>query len=427
MDSGSMGLMAAFVALPLLVAAAFVTGVRWSVVRSGGTAGSANRQAAVAALVTAAWMGGMLVLAWSGRLSFETRPPTMLPVLFAMVALGSWTGLSGVGRRLALGLPLAALVGVQAFRLPLELGMHRAYGEGLMPVQMSYSGYNFDIVTGASAVVLAAVLVAGRAPVWLVRVWNWMGFALLVNVVTIAVLSTPLPIRLFHNEPVNVWVTQAPYIWLPTVLVLAALLGHILVFRRLRAEAAAARVGAGAAEEGGAAAHDAGSAGRRQLATMAGAALLAVASVAALPASAAGQAAPGVVVGAGVGGTYYCIVSRCNTGTLLQATAGVDVMEYVHVEAGVRRHSCFDCSEFTIVDGTVLLRRETGPLTPFVGAGYGRVADAEFMGTRWAFHGAAGTWYRPGRRWGVQVALRGRELGSGDRMGEASVGVSLHW
>jgi hypothetical protein len=30
-----------------------------------------------------------------------------------------------------------------------------------------------------------------------------------------------------------VWVTRAPWIWLPTVMVLAAIMGHVLVYRRL--------------------------------------------------------------------------------------------------------------------------------------------------------------------------------------------------
>jgi hypothetical protein len=44
------------------------------------------------------------------------------------------------GRRSGLRLPLAALVGYQGFRVVVELLLHRAYVEGLMPVQMSYSG-----------------------------------------------------------------------------------------------------------------------------------------------------------------------------------------------------------------------------------------------------------------------------------------------
>ena len=64
--------------------------------------------------------------------------------------------LGGVGRRLA-ALPLWILVGVQGFRLPLELAMHRMFERGIMPEQMSYSGRNLDIVTGITALIVAAL------------------------------------------------------------------------------------------------------------------------------------------------------------------------------------------------------------------------------------------------------------------------------
>ena len=69
-----------------------------------------------------------------------------------------------------------------------------------------------------------------KAALWF---WNLVGLALLINIVTIAVLSAPLPIRMFHNEPANTLVAFFPYIWLPTFLVQAALGGHLLVFRYL--------------------------------------------------------------------------------------------------------------------------------------------------------------------------------------------------
>jgi hypothetical protein len=54
-----------------------------------------------------------------------------------------------------------------------------------------------------------------------VAVWNFFGFALLVNIVAIAVVSTPL-FRWFGDERVNVFVTYPPFVWLPGVLVMAA-------------------------------------------------------------------------------------------------------------------------------------------------------------------------------------------------------------
>ena len=102
-----------------------------------------------------------------------------------------------------------------------------------MPVQMSYSGYNFDIVTGASALVLSVLLARGKAGTTAVRIWNAVGFLLLVNIVTIAVASLPM-FHAFGEDHVNDWVTYTPFVWLPGVLVPAALLGHLLIWRKLR-------------------------------------------------------------------------------------------------------------------------------------------------------------------------------------------------
>jgi hypothetical protein len=228
-------LFASFVALALVVAAAFVAGVARSRAATPSGRGS-HRDTVIAAVGTAAWLGVTLALAASGRLSFTAKPPTMLLLVAFAVVLAIVLGVSRVGLRLATGLPLAALVGVQAFRFPLELILHRAYVEGLMPVQMSFSGLNFDILSGLSAIVVALALVRKPDSLVLVRVWNTAGVVLLANIVTIALLSAPTPLRVFHNEPANVWITRAPWVWLPTVFVFAAILGHIVVFRRIRHE-----------------------------------------------------------------------------------------------------------------------------------------------------------------------------------------------
>jgi hypothetical protein len=102
---------------------------------------------------------------------------------------------SNVGHCIARNIPLWALVGAQAFRLPLELASGR-----------------------------------GRS---LVAWWNALGLALLANVVTVAVLSTPT-FRYFGDEPLNTWVTFVPFVWLPAVMVLAAFAGHLVIFRALR-------------------------------------------------------------------------------------------------------------------------------------------------------------------------------------------------
>ncbi|MFN0178354.1 MAG: hypothetical protein ACKVZ0_06105 [Gemmatimonadales bacterium] len=157
----------------------------------------------------------------------------MIVLLLAVLGLAIWLSRAAIGRRLAFGLPLSVLIGYQAFRVVVEVLMHRAYVEGLMPVQMSYQGRNFDIVSGATAAVLGLVLLVRGAPRWVLLGWNLLGLGLLINVLVIPMLSAPGPFRRFLNEPSNVGVTAFPWVWLPAVMVLAALLGHLLLFRRL--------------------------------------------------------------------------------------------------------------------------------------------------------------------------------------------------
>jgi small-conductance mechanosensitive channel len=102
---------------------------------------------------------------------------------------------------------------------------------------MSFSGYNFDIVTGASALVVSALASRGKAPPWLVAAWNAYGILCLCVIAVVAMLSSPM-LRAFGDDPahVNRWVTEFPFVWLPAVLVVAAIAGHVIVARRLLAE-----------------------------------------------------------------------------------------------------------------------------------------------------------------------------------------------
>lgn len=197
-----------------------------------------KRFALTPAILLAVWAAASVAVAAVGKLRFSPPPATM-PLLI-LLSLGVTVSLafSRFGRAYGDGLSLAAIVGLNAFRLPLELVMHRAATEGVMPPQMSYGGLNFDIVTGVSAVLVAALLtsraMSDAAKKRLAYGWNITGVLLLLTILTIALLSSPTPLRQFHNDPPNVWITQAPFVLLVTLLVPVALFSHIVLFRKLR-------------------------------------------------------------------------------------------------------------------------------------------------------------------------------------------------
>src|SRR5262245_19531825 len=171
----------AFLVLPLLVVVAlwFLYRRVWTEEREG-----LSPLGFGAALFVWIWTTGGLGL--SGVLRrFDLVPPPFAFLILGTIAAAVFTGLSRAGETLARA-PLALLVGLNAFRFPLDLAMHQAAVEKVMPEQMSFTGYNFDIVTGVTAILLAPLVTTGVVPRAVVLIWNVMGPLLLANVVTIA-------------------------------------------------------------------------------------------------------------------------------------------------------------------------------------------------------------------------------------------------
>jgi hypothetical protein len=188
-----------------------------------------------------ALLGSMLWLALSGGAAlsgvladFSARPPAFALLLSASLLLTCSLAFSAVGDRMVTVLGIVPLIAFQVFRLPVELFLHGMYQAGIAPVQMTYAGLNYDILSGLSAPIVAYLAWRGILGRRGILIWNLAGLALLATIVTVAILSAPFPFRQFHNEPANTFVTHFPYVWLPAVLVQAALLGHLLVFRWLR-------------------------------------------------------------------------------------------------------------------------------------------------------------------------------------------------
>ena len=223
----------AFVVIPLGLLMALLWGTDVASRRLNEDDGTRRHAMLITVVVSAVWMTATWRAGESGVLRlWDATPPPFALLVVGILGLTVALACTKYGRRLALGLPLWALVGIQGFRLPLELAMHAMYERGVMPEQMSYSGRNFDIVTGITALAVAWLVFSGRVGRRVVLTWNILGLLLVLNVVTVGILSTPR-FRLFGDDRLNVFVTHAPFVWLPAVMVLAALAGHLIVFRAL--------------------------------------------------------------------------------------------------------------------------------------------------------------------------------------------------
>lgn len=217
----------------LLAFAAIVVAVLYALLLAVHLAYRSFKVTALAGVLLGTWLGLQAALVASGRMA--SLPLNGLPVFFLPVLL-IWTALalSPVGARIAATLPLTALVGFQAFRLPLELVLHAWFRQGVIPETMTWSGQNWDIVSGILASVCAPLAHRHR---WAARLANIVGLALLLNVMRVALLSTPVPFG-WDIEPKLLLAFHLPYAFIGPVCVGGALFGHLVLTRALWAKPA---------------------------------------------------------------------------------------------------------------------------------------------------------------------------------------------
>lgn len=182
----------------------------------------------IAALVAAVWLGGFGAVVQSGVIAAAPMPRLLL--LFATVNIVSVAiGLSPLGHWLASGLGLGTLVAFQAFRLPLELVLHLWVEDGVIPATMTWTGANWDVLTGAFALLVAPLAARHRRLVW---TFNSLGLLSLLNVIRVAVFSSPLPFA-WPVEPPLTLALALPYAFIAPICVGGALIGHVVLFRAL--------------------------------------------------------------------------------------------------------------------------------------------------------------------------------------------------
>jgi hypothetical protein len=147
------------------------------------------------------------------------------------IALAIGVGFSKIGTTIAMSVPVGFLVGFQGFRLPLEWVLHEWYLSGTVPETMTWSGSNWDVVSGSIACITCAFV---NKRLWLAWLFNFVGIALLVNVARVAIMSSPVPFGWSVEPPLEL-IAYLPYAYIVPICVGGAALGHVLLTRRLLA------------------------------------------------------------------------------------------------------------------------------------------------------------------------------------------------
>jgi hypothetical protein len=97
------------------------------------------------------------------------------------------------------------------------------------PQIMTFEGYNFDIIAGLSAPLIAYFGIAKKKMNRrLLLVWNIFSLLLLLNIGCITILSAPFPFQQLGFDQPNIAIFYFPFILLPTVIVPIVLFAHLV-------------------------------------------------------------------------------------------------------------------------------------------------------------------------------------------------------
>lgn len=160
----------------------------------------------------------------------ETHFIPVIPILFLSVLLGAtYISFSKIGMQIGQQFSLSFLIGLQAFRLPLELILHHWANVKTIPDTMTWSGQNWDVLSGIISLVAIPLVNKNIQLAWTVQI---IGFGLLLNVLRVVIMSSSLPFSWGLENPLLL-IMELPYAYIGPLFVGVALAFHLIVFRKL--------------------------------------------------------------------------------------------------------------------------------------------------------------------------------------------------
>jgi len=186
------------------------------------------------------WIAGLWILlqgvvALTGFYTItDGLPPRFALLVVPPLVLIAALFFSKGGREYIDAIDVKKLMLLHAVRLPVETVLFFLFINKLLPQIMTAEGANFDILSGISAIILYWYISTRQTlPRKVMLVWNIVCLLLLVNIVTIAILSAPFQFQQFGFEQPNVALLHFPMIWLPCCVVPLVLFSHLVAIMQL--------------------------------------------------------------------------------------------------------------------------------------------------------------------------------------------------
>ncbi len=192
-----------------------------------------NSKATLLILLT--WLAFQLFIGLSGFYTVtDALPPRFLLLVLPPVAFIIVLFTTVKGKQYIDSLDLNTLTILHTIRIPVEIVLFWLFVNKAVPELMTFEGRNLDILSGLTApLIFYFGCIKKRIDTKLILLWNFICLALLLNIVTNAVLSAPFLFQQFAFDQPNIAVLYFPFNWLPSFVVPLVLFSHLASIRQL--------------------------------------------------------------------------------------------------------------------------------------------------------------------------------------------------
>lgn len=233
MPSDALGIF--FLAIVFLLYFSLIFGFRYSLSKQKEVPDILRAKVLVFRMSLGAWIVLVSFLAVQGFfMDFLSLPPKIMFAIVPALGLTLYLGFSKRVDPVLKIVPAAWIIGLQSFRILVEIVLWQLALRGLLPPEMSFEGRNFDILVGLTTPIVAFFVYTGKVGPKFIKVWNILGILILTNIVLHGLLAAPTQFQVFKFSPSNSIIGTFPYILLPVFVVPVAYFLHILSLRQLK-------------------------------------------------------------------------------------------------------------------------------------------------------------------------------------------------
>jgi len=171
------------------------------------------------------WISYNQLLIMSGlilSIDFPPRIPIFVffPLILIIAIVSNTKGLKSIVKNMPVFVP----IGIQSFRVIVELLIFESYKNGILPEHVTFSGYNFDIIVGLLAIPAAYLVYKTAIKRRAIIIWNVFG----LSVLTVTLSSFIYSFYLATENTIDLNFIQYPIAFLPTVLLPFAIFFHVI-------------------------------------------------------------------------------------------------------------------------------------------------------------------------------------------------------